>query len=270
MAKVSSHGGHNANVNGANYGGRYEHKMDRDCNTTFINKLRALGHDVKNDTDDNGTTAAGIVNNQIRNINSRYNDVGFSWHLNASDTTGHGVEVLCYSEKELPMAHKISAEIAKRTGWRNRGGKIRPDLGVIRSTACPVFLIEAGFIDNDSDMAKWNVDKITSAVIFAYFGQETGSNGGGSTGGSNNAGGGSVSTGSVLVTGGLSWDYANELCKFVVENTKADAKINIAKNGIINLEVPNLSDAQLQELEWWVWGKGWAYSINGTWKEGKK
>lgn len=156
--------------------------LHRECNTMFINKLRALGHDVKNDTDDVGTTKSMIVNNQVRNINSRYNDVGFSWHLNASDTTGHGVEVLCYSEKELPMAHKISAEIAKRTGWRNRGGKIRNDLGVIRSTACPVFLIEAGFIDNDSDMAKWNVDKITSAVIFAYFGQET-------SGGSNNTGG---------------------------------------------------------------------------------
>lgn len=88
--------------------------------------------------------------------------------------SSHGVEVLCYSAKEAPMAARISAEIAKRTGWKDRRAKARPDIGVIRSSNCPFFLIEAGFIDNDSDMAKWNVDAITSAVIFAYFGQECG------------------------------------------------------------------------------------------------
>jgi N-acetylmuramoyl-L-alanine amidase len=36
-----------------------------------------------------------------------------------------------------------------------------------------MFLVEAGFIDNNSDMDKWNVDAIVSAVIFAYFGSET-------------------------------------------------------------------------------------------------
>lgn len=88
--------------------------------------------------------------------------------------SSHGVEVLCYSAKEAPMAARISAEIAKRTGWKDRRAKVCPDIGVIRSSNCPFFLIEAGFIDNDSDMAKWNVDAITSAVIFAYFGQECG------------------------------------------------------------------------------------------------
>ncbi|HGO9410840.1 TPA: N-acetylmuramoyl-L-alanine amidase C-terminal domain-containing protein [Bacillus cereus] len=172
--RVSSHGGHNAIVPGANWGNRKEHLMDRECNKDFINKLRALGHSVEDDTDDVGRTANAIVGNQVRNINDRPNDVGFAWHLNASDGNGHGVEVLCYSANEAPMAARISAEIAKRTGWKDRGAKIRPDIGVIRSSNCPFFLIEAGFIDNDSDMAKWNVDAITSAVIFAYFGQECG------------------------------------------------------------------------------------------------
>ncbi len=142
-------------------------EMDRECNKDFINKLRALGHSVEDDTDDVGRTANAIVGNQVRNINDRPNDVGFAWHLNASNGEGHGVEVLCYSAKEAPMAARISAEIAKRTGWKDRGAKIRPDIGVIRSSNCPFFLIETGFIDNDSDMAKWNVDAITSVVIFA-------------------------------------------------------------------------------------------------------
>ncbi|HDR8024161.1 TPA: N-acetylmuramoyl-L-alanine amidase [Bacillus cereus] len=172
--RVSSHGGHNEIVPGANWGNRKEHEMDRQLNSDFINKLRALGHSVEDDTDDVGRTANAVVGNQVRNINDRPNDVGFAWHLNKHNGEGHGVEVLCYSEKEAPMAARISAEIAKRTGWKDRGAKIRPDIGVIRSSNCPFFLIEAGFIDNDSDMAKWNVDAITSAVIFAYFGQECG------------------------------------------------------------------------------------------------
>lgn len=171
--RVSSHGGHNSIVNGANSGGRKEHLMDRECNADFINKLRSLGHSVENDTDEVGRTANAIVGNQVRNINDRPNDVGFAWHLNASNGEGHGVEVLCYSQAEAPMAAKISAEIAKRTGWKDRGAKIRPDIGVIRSSNCKFFLIEAGFIDNEEDMSKWNVDAITSAVIYAYFGQET-------------------------------------------------------------------------------------------------
>ncbi|PGA79576.1 N-acetylmuramoyl-L-alanine amidase, partial [Bacillus wiedmannii] len=172
--RVSSHGGHNAIIPGANWGNRKEHLMDRECNKDFINKLKSLGHSVEDDTDDVGRTANAIVGNQVRNINDRPNDVGFAWHLNAFDGNGHGVEVLCYSAKEVPMAARISAEIAKRTGWKDRGAKIRPDIGVIRSSNCPFFLVEAGFIDNDGDMAKWNVDAITSAVIFAYFGQECG------------------------------------------------------------------------------------------------
>ncbi|MBR9657526.1 N-acetylmuramoyl-L-alanine amidase C-terminal domain-containing protein [Bacillus cereus] len=172
--RVSSHRGHNEIVPGANYGGRKEHLLGDQTNGEFIRKLRALGHSVEDDTDNVGRTKSAVVGNQVRNINDRPNDVGFAWHNNAYDGKAHGVEVLCYSAKEAPMAARISAEIAKRTGWEDRGAKIRPDIGVIRSSNCPFFLIEAGFIDNDSDMAKWNVDAITSAVIFAYFGQECG------------------------------------------------------------------------------------------------
>jgi len=167
---VSAHGGHTPEIQGANYGGRKEHVMDREVKDAFIRNLRALGHNVKDDTYEGGTSASQVVNTQIANINSRYNDVGFSFHLNASDGQGHGVEVLCYSEKEAPMAAKISAAIARKIGWKDRGAKIRPDIGVIRSTKCPVYLVECGFIDNDEDMAKWNAPAIADAVIEAYFG----------------------------------------------------------------------------------------------------
>ncbi|MDA1850594.1 N-acetylmuramoyl-L-alanine amidase [Bacillus cereus] len=250
--RVSSHGGHNAIVPGANWGNRKEHLMDRECNKDFINKLRALGHSVEDDTDDVGRTANAIVGNQVRNINDRPNDVGFAWHLNASDGNGHGVEVLCYSEKEAPMAARISAEIAKRTGWKDRGAKIRPDIGVIRSSNCPFFLIEAGFIDNDGDMAKWNVDAITSAVIFAYFGQET-------SGGNQN-----VATPPAkqnIIQSGAFSPYETPDVMGALTSLKMTATFILQSDGLTFFVTEPTSDTQLNGMKGWLERKGWWHEV---------
>ncbi|MDV6040377.1 N-acetylmuramoyl-L-alanine amidase [Bacillus sp. SM-B1] len=250
--RVSSHGGHNAIVPGANWGNRKEHLMDRECNKDFINKLRALGHSVEDDTDDVGRTANAIVGNQVRNINDRPNDVGFAWHLNASDGNGHGVEVLCYSEKEAPMAARISAEIAKRTGWKDRGAKIRPDIGVIRSSNCPFFLVEAGFIDNDGDMAKWNVDAITSAVIFAYFGQET-------SGGSQNVATPSAKQ-NIIQTGAFS-PYEVQEAMQALTSVKMTATFILKSDGLTYFVSDPTSDVQLNAMKGYLDRKGWWYEV---------
>ena len=98
-------------------------------------------------------------------------DLVISFHLNASDGNGQGVEVLYYDQKDLA---KISAQLAKDIGWRDRGAKQRTDLAVLNGTKAPAILIELGFIDNESDMAKWNVDKIANSVVFALTGQTGG------------------------------------------------------------------------------------------------
>lgn len=249
--RVSSHGGHNEIVPGANWGKRKEHLMDRECNRDFINKLRSLCHSVEDDTDDVGRTANAIVGNQVRNINDRPNDVGFAWHLNASNGEGHGVEVLCFSAKEAPMAARISAEIAKRTGWKDRGAKIRPDVGVIRSSNCPFFLIEAGFIDNDGDMAKWNVDAITSAVIFAYFGQE-------SRGGSASVAPTPPVKQNIIQTGAFS-PYETPDAMGALTSLKMTANFKLQSNGLTYLVTDPTSDAQLQGMKDWLDRKGWYY-----------
>ncbi|CKG63723.1 N-acetylmuramoyl-L-alanine amidase [Streptococcus pneumoniae] len=249
--RVSSHGGHNSIINGANSGGRKEHLMDRQCNEDFINKLRSLGHSVENDTDEVGRSANAIVGNQIRNINDRVNDVGFAWHLNASNGEGHGVEVLCYSQAEAPMAAKISAEIAKRTGWKDRGAKIRPDIGVIRSSNCKFFLIEAGFIDNEGDMSKWNVEAITSAVIYAYFGQETSKQGGA-------APVETVQTGQ-LITGGYPYSMAQEILS-VLDSCNVTAQLVIADNGVFTVRTDRQDVRNLWKFDNWLLARGdWFY-----------
>ncbi len=172
MARYSLHGGHNSIVQGANFGNRKEHVLDRQVKDAVATKLRSLGHTVYDDTDEVGTTQSQNLNNIIRNSNSHAVDLVISFHLNASDGNGQGVEVLYYDQKDL--AAKISAQLAKDIGWRDRGAKQRTDLAVLNGTKAPAILIELGFIDNESDMAKWNVDKIANSIVFALTGQTGG------------------------------------------------------------------------------------------------
>lgn len=250
--RVSSHRGHNEIVPGANYGGRKEHLLGDQTNGEFIRKLRALGHSVEDDTDNVGRTASAVVGNQVRNINDRPNDVGFAFHNNASDGEGHGVEVLCYSEKEAPMAARISAESAKRTGWKDRGAKIRPDIGVIRSSNCPFFLVEAGFIDNDGDMAKWNVDAITSAVVFAYFGQET-------SGGNLNVATPPVKQ-NIIQTGAFS-PYEVQEAMQALTSVKMTATFILKSDGLTYFISDPTSDNQLKAMKEYLDRKGWWYEV---------
>ncbi|PEI77414.1 N-acetylmuramoyl-L-alanine amidase [Bacillus wiedmannii] len=169
MARYSLHGGHTEFVQGANFNGRKEHIMDRLVKDAVAAKLRALGHTVYDDTDETGKTQAQNLNNIVRNCNSHDVDLVISFHLNAYNGSANGVEV-CYFDQQS-LAAKVSAQLAKDIGWSNRGAKQRTDLYVLNSTKAPAILIELGFIDNDSDMAKWNVDKIANSIVYAVTGQ---------------------------------------------------------------------------------------------------
>ncbi|PHC28091.1 N-acetylmuramoyl-L-alanine amidase, partial [Bacillus wiedmannii] len=75
MARYSLHGGHNSFVQGANYGNRKEHIMDRQVKDAVVAKLRALGHTVYDDTDEVGTTQAQNLNNIVSKTNSHNVDL---------------------------------------------------------------------------------------------------------------------------------------------------------------------------------------------------
>ncbi|PHD98788.1 N-acetylmuramoyl-L-alanine amidase [Bacillus wiedmannii] len=169
MGKYSLHGGHNSIVQGANWGSRKEHVMDRQVKDVVAAKLRALGHTVYDDTDETGSTQAQNLNNIVRNCNSHSVDLVISFHLNAYNGSANGVEVCYYDQQSL--AAKVSAQLSKDIGWSNRGAKQRTDLYVLNSTKAPAILIELGFIDNESDMEKWNVDKIANSIVYAVTGQ---------------------------------------------------------------------------------------------------
>lgn len=173
--RYSLHGGHNTIVQGANHGERKEHVMDRQVKDSVAAKLRSLGHTVYDDTDETGATQSQNLCNIVRNCNSHEVDLVVSFHLNAYNGSAHGVEVCYYDHYEL--ASKVSAQLAHDIGWKDRGAKERKELYVLAHTKAPAILIELGFIDNEEDMGKWNVDQIANSIVYALTGQITCNNG---------------------------------------------------------------------------------------------
>ena len=240
MARYSLHGGHNSIVQGANFGNRKEHVLDRQVKDAVATKLRSLGHTVYDDTDEVGTTQSQNLNNIIRNSNSHAVDLVISFHLNASDGNGQGVEVLYYDQKDL--AAKISAQLAKDIGWRDRGAKQRTDLAVLNGTKALAILIELGFIDNESDMAKWNVDKIANSVVFALTGQ---------------TGGGAADLLKVK-TGGVAFSNLQDLAQAMVD-AGIDGQIVVQKDGIGYAITNGYPSGNIDKFTAWLDARKWYY-----------
>lgn len=85
-----------------------------------------------------------------------------SIHLNAAGSPqAEGVEVLYKTQKHT--ATIMSARLAATTGFRNRGAKLRTDLGVLNGFNNAV-LVECGFISNQKE-AKLLADKTFQAKV---------------------------------------------------------------------------------------------------------
>ncbi|PEB56257.1 N-acetylmuramoyl-L-alanine amidase [Bacillus pseudomycoides] len=250
MTRYSNHGGHNEFVQGANYGNRKEHIMDRQVKDAVTAKLRALGHTVYDDTDDVGRTQAQNLNNIVANCNSHEVDLVISYHLNASDGNGHGVEVLYYDQCDL--ATKVSAQLAKDIGWRDRGAKQRTDLAVLKGTKAPAILIELGFIDNDADMAKWDVDKIANSIVYALTGQAVSSGGKLQPSGDDGR--------RKIKTGGLGYDAVKEVSEVLCSKQIKGAILFEGEAPYVLTE--KLANPKLDDFTAWLDAKNWYWEYN--------
>ena len=81
-------------------------------------------------------------------------DYFISFHRNSSprDNQYQGAEVLVYDRSGIKyeMAENILGALGK-VGFREIGVKERPGLVVLRRTKMPALLVEAGFLNTDSD-----------------------------------------------------------------------------------------------------------------------
>ncbi|WNL49492.1 N-acetylmuramoyl-L-alanine amidase [Bacillus phage DZ1] len=241
----SLHGGHNSIVQGANSGNRKEHIMDRQVKDAVAGKLRALGHTVYDDTDEVGSTQNANLNNIVAKCNSHKVDLVVSFHLNAYNGSANGVEVCYYDQQAL--AAKVSAQLAKDIGWFNRGAKERKELAVLARTTAPAILLELGFIDNEGDMAKWNVDKIANSIVYALTGQTV--SGGGSTGG------GTVNT-AAIQSGGFGFSEAPTVMGKMVE-FGVTGKLVVQLDGLCYVVTDRIDEKKIWKLDNYFAARGW-------------
>lgn len=96
-------------------------------------------------------------------------DFFVSIHRNSypTDNTASGVETLVYDRSglKLQMAENINEQL-EAIGFVNLGVKERPGLVVLRRTRMPAVLVEAGFINSDTDNQLFddNFDDIALAI----------------------------------------------------------------------------------------------------------
>ena len=102
-------------------------------------------------------------------------DFFVSIHRNSypTDNTASGVETLVYDKSglKLQMAENINEQL-EAIGFVNLGVKERPGLVVLRRTQMPAVLVEAGFINSDTDNQLFddNFDDIALAIAEGILG----------------------------------------------------------------------------------------------------
>jgi len=166
MARIVIDPGHGGSDSGAVYEGRRE----KDDN---LRLALAVGQILENNgADVVYTRTTDVYNTPFEKAmigNNSDADYFISFHRNAVPTpnTSSGIETLVFSRdgEAANIAESINRELAG-LGFNNRGVIERPNLVVLRRTRMPAVLVETGFIDNDTDNAKFDAefDSIAQAI----------------------------------------------------------------------------------------------------------
>lgn len=158
MARIVIDAGHGGSDSGATYEGRRE----KDDN---LRLALAVGEILSNNgADVVFTRTTDVYNTPFEKAmmgNNADADYFISIHRNAVPipNTASGIESLVYQDSGIAadIARNINTELAQ-LGFNNRGVIERPNLVVLRRTKMPAVLVEAGFIDNEQDNAKFDAD----------------------------------------------------------------------------------------------------------------
>ena len=134
----------------------------------------SMGIEVYKYHDTSSSSSQNLSN--IVNWHNQFKDgIDISIHFNAYHHTSNsmGTEVCYYSQSQL--ASQVSSAISKASGLKDRGGKERKGLYVLKNTNKPMLLIEVCFCDSSYDVQKYqeNFDNICLAIIQALTGKTT-------------------------------------------------------------------------------------------------
>ena len=172
--KFTIHAGHNPDGKKAcgAVGLIKESTENRKVKDEVMRLLKLKGHTVYDCTINNGTSVSDIVNKQVQKMNSYSNiDLHISIHFNsgANDKLGNGkstgTEVLVYNTNgsKYEIGKRICSKIEK-LGYKNRGVKVRTNLGVLKNSKGQTLLVECCFVDDKDDIALYNYKTMAKAI----------------------------------------------------------------------------------------------------------
>ena len=149
--KIIIDAGHGGYDNGASYEDRKEKDDNLRLALAVGNILKGQGYDVvytrTDDVYDSPVQKARIGNESGA-------DYFVSIHRNSSPVPNqyNGVQTLIYDDSGIKktMAENVNKRLAE-VGYRNINVDVRPNLAVLRRTKMPAILVEAGFINSDTD-----------------------------------------------------------------------------------------------------------------------
>ena len=134
-----------------------------------MEKLTRAGHSVVDCTPKSASNLNSSLLQRTSKANQAQVDVFVSIHFNAFNGKASGSEVYAISNSGRVIAASVQAELVK-LGYRNRGVKNR-QFFVLKNTAMPAILIECCFCDSPEDMAKFDVEKMATAITTGLIGE---------------------------------------------------------------------------------------------------
>ena len=173
MATFNVHAGHNPAGKIASGASAIldESLENRKVKKHLIAFLRKQGHTVYDCTCNNGKNQTDVLHRIVAKCNAHSVDCDVSIHLNAGG--GHGTECEIYGTggKAERYAGHIQDAIIRRTGYTDRGVKVRRDLYVLHYTRSPAVLVECCFVDSASDAKRWNPKQMAAAICEGLTGE---------------------------------------------------------------------------------------------------
>lgn len=171
--RFNIHGGHNPDGEKAcgAIGIIKESTENRNVKDELITSLKKENNTVFDCTVNNGTSVSDVINKIVAKCNANAVDLDCGIHFNCgvNDIKGNGnttgVEVLVYkaSGEAYEAALRICKEIEK-LGYKNRGVKVRTDLGYLKKTKSKALIVECCFVDDKDDVDIYNTKSMAKAI----------------------------------------------------------------------------------------------------------
>lgn len=140
---------------------------NRKLGNRLITMLKEKGHTIIDCSVDSASNQNTQLSGIVKKANAQKLDLFVSIHFNSFGSGANGTEVFTTtttSQANKNKAKLMSEKIASSCGFRNRGHKTS-SLYVIKNTVAPAMLVEVCFIDNQSDVNKYNMEKVARAMF---------------------------------------------------------------------------------------------------------